>query len=131
VASVFVLGPSLDSVYEPFPAAAPAPPTPGRRTIRFQPTPTSPGGRANLLVETAAAPSDQMPINIYVFFHQPISAVPEAAQRTADWFFKSGAPNSSIHVGAIGPDGLFSVAVPGVKPSLDPYFVQSVLEFAA
>jgi hypothetical protein len=129
--SVMVLGPSFANHVEPV-----APPTtttqvPGRRSFKFQPTPTSPGGNVHLQIEPAANPTDSMPTNIYAFFVQPVSSVPATEQRTPDWFFKSGAPNSSVHSATIAADGTVTVKVPGVKPSLEPYFVQTVMEHSA
>lgn len=129
--SVYVLGPSLDNVIEPVPATEPTTTaTPGKRQIGFHPTtPTTPGGNVHLVLQPPLNPGDVLPINIYAFFHQPVEAVPALADRTPDWFFKSGAASGSIHIGAADSAGNLSVAVGGVKPSLQPYFVQTILEF--
>lgn len=131
--SVFVLGPCLDSVIEPFPVVVDDPTgvttSPGRRQITFRDPATVPGGIAQLQILPPVDPADVLPINVYAFFVQPIESVPALADRTPDWFFKSGAPSGSIHIGAAGEDGAFDVTVPGVKPSLAGYFVQIVVEF--
>jgi hypothetical protein len=130
MSSVFVLGPSLDDGIEPEPVAVPdAPAVPGRRQIVFDTPPTSPGGNVHLKLVPPAHPDDVLPINVYAFFVQPVASVPAPADRTPDWFFKSGAPSSSIHIVAADEAGAFTIAVAGVKPSLQPYFVQTVLEF--
>lgn len=125
MSSVYVLGPALDNVTEPEPVTIPA--TPGRRQIMFADPATAPGGRVNLKLVPPANPADALPINVYAFYLNPPSAVPPAEQRTPDWFFKSGAPNGSVHIGAADADGAFAVQVPGVKPGV--YFVQTILEF--
>ena len=129
--SIYVLGPSLDNVIEPVPIVDPTPiAQPGKRQIGFHPTtPTVPGGTVNLVLQPPLHSDDVLPINVYAFFHQPVESVPALADRTADFFFKSGAPSGSIHIGAADADGNLVISVPGVKPSLQPYFVQTVLEF--
>jgi hypothetical protein len=129
--SVFVLGPALDNVIEPVPATVPDAVAPGRRQIAFDTPPTSPGGRVNLTILPPVHPDDKIPLNVYAFFVQPVESVPAPADRTPDWFFKSGSPHGFAPVsgGAVGPDGRFVVAAPGVQPSLQPYFVQTILEF--
>jgi hypothetical protein len=130
--TVFVLGPALDNVIEPFPGAVDTGViVPGRRQIQFDTPPTTPGGNVHLKLAPAVNPEDVLPINVYAFFVQPVSSVPAGADRTADWFFKSGAPNSSIHIGAADATGAFTIPVSGVKPSLQPYHVATVLEFQA
>ena len=88
-----------------------------------------PGGTVNLVLQPPLHADDVLPINVYAFFYQPVESVPALADRTADFFFKSGAPSGSIHIGAADADGNLVISVPGVKPSLQPYFVQTVLEF--
>lgn len=129
--SIFVLGPSLDNVIEPVPVTVPTPaPVAGKRQIGFHPTtPTTPGGNVNLVLQPPLHPDDVLPVNVYAFFHQPVESVPAAADRTPDFFFKGGAASGSIHIGAADAAGNLAIAVPGVKPSLQPYFVQTVLEF--
>lgn len=134
VKSTFVLGPSLDGVIEPIPATVPDAKVaaPGRRQVIFDAPPTSPGGNVHLLLEPPLNPGDVLPLNVYAFFCPPSSNVPPPAERTPAWFFeKSGAPNGSIHVASADEDGKFTITVPGVKPSLEPYFVQTILEFPA
>ncbi len=129
---VFILGPHLDHVIEPEPVPIPSPLlVPGRRQVRFDAPPTTPGGNVHLVLEPPLHPEDKLPVNIYAFFVQPVESVPPPEQRTPEWFFKSGAPSGSIHVEAADEDGKFQVVVPGVKPSLQPYFVQTILEFTA
>lgn len=130
--TVMILGPSLDNVIEPVtvPTVDPtATAGPGRRQISFRDPATVPGGNVQLQVLPPLNPGDVLPLSVYAFFVQPVASVPAAADRTPDWFFKSGSPSGSIHIGAADEAGSFSVAVAGVKPSLDPYFVQVVLEF--
>lgn len=129
--SIFILGPALSSVFEPMPIPIDpnAPGLPGRRQVSFRDPATTPGGNVNLQLLPPATPEDVLPINVYAFFVQPISSVPDAEARTPDWFFKSGAASGSIHIGAADANGAFTVTAQGVKPSLDPYFVQVVLEF--
>lgn len=131
MATEFVLGPSLDSVIEPMPGTVPVPTVvAGRRGVRFQSVPTSPGGRVNVQFLPSQQPSDALPINVYAFFCQPVSNVPPSASRTADWFFKSGAPNSSAQSASRDASDNLAVVVPNVTPSLQPYFVQLVLEYS-
>lgn len=129
--TVMVLGPFLDGVIEPFPDASVAvPAVAGQRQISFRTPATTPGGIVNLQILPPVTPQDIIPLNIYAFFVTPVASVPAPADRTPGWFFKSGAPNGSIHAGSADPTtGAFQVVVAGVKPSLDPYFVQTVLEF--
>lgn len=124
MASVFALGPSLDSVTEPEPQAAAVP---GRRQIMFHDPATEVGGKVHLKLVPPAHPDDVPPVNVYAFFVSPPSSVPPAAQRTPEWFFGSGHPNASSHVGTADANGVFTVSVPGVKPGV--HFVQTVLEF--
>src|SRR5208337_2664624 len=120
MASVFILGPSLDDVIEPMPqVTVPGAVTPGRRRIAFAQPPTAPGGNVNLTF---------LPADVYAFFCQPVQGVPPLNQRTPDWFFK----NADAHgFPAIKDDSPFTVTVQGVRPSLQPYFVQTVFEFSA
>lgn len=129
--SIFILGPSLSSVFEPMPDAPTPVALPGRRQVSFRDPATTPGGNVNLQVLPPVAPEDVLPINVYAFFVQPISSVPDAETRTPEWFFASGAASGSIHIGAADANGAFTVTAQGVKPSLDAYFVQIVLEFQA
>lgn len=130
MATEFVLGPSLDSVIEPMPGTVPVPTVvAGRRGVRFQSVPTSPGGRVNVQFLPSQQPSDALPVNVYAFFVQPVSSVPPASTRTADWFFKSKAPSSSAQSVSKDDSDNLTVAVPNVAPSLQPYFVQLVLEY--
>lgn len=129
--SVMVLGPSFDNHIEPTPPPTTTGTAPGRRQFQFQPTPTTPGGNVHLQVLPAANPNDSMPVNIYAFFVTPVSTVPPADQRTPDWFFKSGAANASVHSATIDKDGKVTIKVPGVKPSTQPYFVQTIMEHSS
>lgn len=129
--SIFVLGPSLDSVIEPVEVEPLKKAERGRRQISFRDPATRPGGNVDLQILPPLAPDDLVPINIYAFYVSPVESVPPLAERTPDWFFKSGAPSGSIHVGAADENGAFTISVPGVKPSLNPYLVATVLEFAS
>lgn len=127
--TVMILGPSIQHT-EPMPGVTPAADAfKGRRRVSFGATATEPGAKVNLKLEAATDPADLMPINVYAFFVQPADSVP--AGSTPDWFFKSGAPNASIHVSSADPNGLFSVIVPGVASSLAPYLVQTVIEYSS
>jgi hypothetical protein len=130
MASEFVLGPSMEA-YEPMPGTTPTvAPVAGRRGIKFHPTtPTQPGGIVNVQHLPATAPTDVLPTNVYAYFVQPISSVPPAETRTADWFMKSGAPSGSRRSVEADPSGNLSITVPNVKPSLQPYHVQTILEY--
>jgi hypothetical protein len=129
--TVMILGPFLDGVIEPIPVAADplAPVTPGRRQVVFAAPPTTPGGNVHLQVLPPLATTDKLPLSVYAFFVQPAESVPAPVDRTPDWFFKSGSPSGSIHIGIADANGNFTIPVTGVKPSLLPYFVQIVLEF--
>lgn len=128
--TVFILGPSLDGVIEPIPVVAPTGMTfPGRRQVAFAAPPTTPGGNVHLTLLPPLLPTDKLPLSVYAFFVQPVETVPAPADRAPDWFFKSGAPSGSIHIGIADANGNFTIPVAGVKPSLLPYFVQVVLEF--
>lgn len=124
----FVLGPSLE-VTEPFPSEPALAAPPGHRMVRFRDPATTPGGNVHVELEPAASPDDKIPVNIYAFFVQPVSSVPPIESRTPDWFFQSGAPNASNHIGAATESGAIDIAVPGVKPSLQPYLVQLIAEY--
>lgn len=128
MASVMVLGPSFGNHIEPV-TPAPAPVVPGRRSYSFKAVPTSPGGNVHLSLDPAVAAADALPINVYAFFVQPVSSVPVGEANIPDWYFASGSPNSSIHTGATAADGSLDLTVPNVKPSLQPYHVQVVLEY--
>lgn len=125
----FVLGPFLDNVIDSGLSTIAVAQVAGLRSVKFHDTPTKPGGRVFVKLQPPLNPGDVMPVNVYAFFVQPAESVPAVADRTTDWFFKSGAPSQSIHSGAADSDGLISLTVPGVKPSLQPYFVQIVLEY--
>lgn len=127
--SFFVLGPSLGNVYERGALDISVAQVAGRRGISFQDIPTKPGGNVCVKLNPPLNPGDTLPLNVYAFFVQPVSSVPVGDGLTTDWFFKSGSPSGSIHVGAADPNGCLVVAVPGVQPSLQPYFVQTVLEY--
>lgn len=128
--SIFVLGPSIGGVIEPFPTTIAAISVAGRRAMALHPTkPTEPGGKVNLQIQPPLNPGDILPVNVYAFFHQPVESVPTGAALTPDFFFKGGAPSGSVHIGAADADGNLQVVAAGVKPSLKPYFVQTVLEF--
>jgi hypothetical protein len=129
MASVFVLGPSLDNVIEPVPIEPTVAAVPGRREISFNDPATTPGGIVRLKILPPLHPDDVLPINVYAFFVQPVATVPPPEIRTPEWFFSSGAPSGSIHVTAADENGAFAINVAGVKPSLDPYFVQTVIEY--
>lgn len=124
MATEFVLGPALEIVIEPEPAAIP---TPGRRQIAFDDPATAPGGKVFITLLPAAQPGDKLPINIYIFYVNPPSSVPPQAERTPQWFFASKAPNSSVETALADAEGKLTVQVPGVQPGA--YFVQTVLEF--
>jgi len=128
--SIFILGPAIENVFERGSLGVAVVQVAGRRSVSFQDVPTKPGGNVFVKLNPPLNPGDVLPLNVYAFFVQPVSAVPAPAERTADWFLKSGAPSGSIHVGAADADGLMSINVTGVKPSLDPYFVQVILEYA-
>ena len=101
---------------------------PGKRGITFHPaTPTQPGGKVNVVLGAKGADAD--PTNVYAFFVQPISLVPTGVSLTSDWFFKSGSPSGSAHISTADSSGGMQISVPGVKPSLNPYHVQTVLEY--
>jgi hypothetical protein len=132
MATEMVLGPSLDNVIEPMPGTTPTvAPVTGRRGIQFHPTkPTQPGGIVNIQHLPAVSPSDVLPTNVHVFFTQPVSSVPAADVRTPDWFFKnSGSKSASRRSIEADADGNLAITVPNVAPSLQPYHVQTVLEF--
>lgn len=127
-ASIFVLGPFIENVTEPFPLPVVATAA-GRRQLGLQVPPTTPGGNVHLVLLPPLDPGDVLPLNVYAFFVQLNDG--DLIPTDPDWYFKSGAPSGSIHIGAADADGRFTVAVTGVKPSLQPYFVQTILEFVA
>ena len=129
--TVFVLGPCLDNVIESGSHTIGVVQVAGRRGVRFQDTPTRPGGNVLLGLAPPLNPGDVKPLNVYAFFVQPVESVPAPADRTPDWFFKSGAPHgfAPLNAGTVGEGDTFTVTVPGVKPSLQPYFVQVVIEY--
>src|SRR4051812_47915748 len=108
---VFILGPSLDNVIEPGVSGIAVAQVAGRRGVVFGDPPTKPGGNVFLRLTPPLNPGDVLPINVYAFFVQPVAAVPAPADRTPDWFFKSGAPSGSIHVGSADADGNLAVVV--------------------
>ena len=122
---MFVLGPHLDSVIEPDRIA---PPAPGQRTIEFRDPATSPGGVVHVTL-LPRQEGDAEPVNVYAFFVQPAGSVPPPAERTPEFFCRSGAPSGSIRGVESDADGLLDIRVPNVKPSLQPYFVQTILEY--
>lgn len=130
MATEMVLGPSLSNVFEPIPGMGPPPPVAGRRGIQFQASATTPGGRVNVQFLPAVLPNDALPLNVYAFFVQPVSSVPVGAALAPAWFFSSGAPSSSAQSASRDPNDNLTVVVPNVAPSLQPYFVQTVLEYS-
>lgn len=130
MATEMVLGPALSNVFEPIPGMTPPPPVAGRRGIQFQGTPTSPGGKVNVQFLPAALPTDALPLNVYAFFVQPVSSVPTGAALIPAWFFSSGAPNSSAQSAARDPNDNLTIVVPNVAPSLQPYYVGTILEYS-
>lgn len=130
MATEFVLGPSTQHVEPEPPAVAPSVGK-GRRSVSLHPTtPTSPGGNVHFKIDPAVDPADKIPLNVYAFFVQPLESIPTGAALTCDWFFKSGAPSHSVRGSSADPTtGEGVITVPGVKPSLQPYHVQTVLEF--
>lgn len=129
MASIMILSVSLENVIEPFPLTPDPAKTPGRRQLSFRDPATVPGGKVQLQILPPVDPGDLLPINAYAFFVPASIPVPAPADRTPDWFFKSGAPSGSIHLGSADESGALDITVPGVLPSLDPYFVQIVVEF--
>lgn len=131
--TVLILGPSLDNVIEPFPDAIPAvAAVAGKRSIAFDEPATVPGGTVRLTLQPAADPADVLPMHVYAIFLQPVESVPAAADRTPEWFFKApGALLLATDLTGVDAAGKFTITVPGVKPSLSPYFVQTILEFPA
>ena len=63
-----------------------------------------------------------------MFFYQPVQNVPPPDQRTPDWFFKYADAHGLTPIYSEAP---FSVTAQGLRPSLQPYFVQTGLEFSA
>jgi hypothetical protein len=129
--TVMILGPFLDNVIEPVPSTIVTgpPAVDGRRQILFDTPPTTPGGNVHLKIQPPLAPTDVLPLTVYAFFVADPTTVPAIADRTTDWFFKSGAVSASIHIEAALPDGSLLLTVNGVTPSLTPYFVQVIFEF--
>ena len=130
--TVFILGPSLDNVFEPVPVTTEptGPVVAGRRQVTFRSPATTPGGNVHLQVLPPLKPNDATPVNVYAVFVQPIASLPAPESRTPDWFFKSGAPSGSVPIGIADPvTGAFTIVVKGVTPSLQPFFVQTILEF--
>ena len=130
--TVFLLGPSNDNVIEPVAGATATPAstaTPGYRQIEFDDTPTSQGGIVNLVLQDAVNDGDLMPSTVHAVYVQPVGSVPAAASRTPEWFFQNGTANGATNPANAGDDGTFSIKVHGVKPSAQPYFVQTILEY--
>lgn len=128
MASVFVLGPWVEAT-EPFPVTPP-PSLVGRKQVVFGKPATVPGGIVNVTV-LAGKETDVMPTNIYAFYAQPIADIPSEKDLTPDFFFKGGYPSGSMHTSGLPENGRLTIKVPNVRPSLDPYRVQLVLEFPA
>jgi hypothetical protein len=122
--TVFVLGPSLETVIEPEPVPKAVP---GRVGIRFDEPATEPGGKVKIVLEPRQKSDDVLPLNVYAFYVNPPSSVPPAPERTPEWFFASGAPNGSVDT-SHGPEKAI-IAVPNVLPGA--YHVQTVLEYPA
>ena len=122
--SIYILGPSIESVVEP--EGAPVV-TAGKRGIVLHATkPTEPGGKINFLL--AGTSTDQRPAAVYGVYVSPPSLVPSGAARTAEWFMAASHPRGSVVVppAPVEPADL-QIVVPGVKPGI--HFVQTVLEY--
>lgn len=128
--SVFVLGPWIDNVLENAPQAAPPA---GRQSVAFAtPTAWAPGGKLFLQLQAKANPADIEPTNIYAFYI-PQDKAPAVSDRTPNYFFglNPAPPNAFVHSATADASGNISLNVPGVLPSLTPYYVQLILEFPA
>lgn len=126
--SVFLLGPSIDNVMETTPQA---PPPPGRQGIGLASPSWAPGGKLFFKVLPKVNPADTEPLNIYAFY-VPQDQAPAVADRTTNYFFGlTGVPTASVHAATADADGNLSLNVPGVQPSLTPYLVQSIIEYAS
>lgn len=134
MASVFVLGPYLDNVIEPMPVIQTPAVGVGYQAVAFDTPATEPGGVVHVVLQPKTNPSDLTPINIYCFFVQPVSAVPTDSSKTPQWFFTPPVgvvtfnSSSSMHTAGLAADGKMTITVPGLKPSLDPYYLQVILE---
>lgn len=128
MATLYVLGPAIESVIEPD-LAAPVP-TVGRVGIKFHPTkPTEPGGRVNVQLADPVSSSDKRPVAIHAFFTSPPSKVPALDARTPEWFFSSGSPKTQVAVPQPPiPVTDLQCVVPGVQPGV--HHVQTVLEYS-
>lgn len=127
--TIFVLGPSLNNVFERGSMGIAVAQVAGKRGVSFHSTtPTLPGGIVNIKLNPPLNPGDKLPINVYAFFVQPVESVPLPADLTPDWFFKSGANHGFVPV--TDTADTIPVTVKAVQPSLKPYFVQIVLEYA-
>lgn len=127
--SIFILGPYLDNVFEPIPPERPVE-LKGYRQVVFGKPATVPGGLVNCtLLEAKEGEVD--PLSVYAFYFQPVKDVPPLETRTPDFFFKSGAPSGTMSIHNIPENGRFTIKVPNVQPSLEPYWVQIILEYPA
>lgn len=126
--SVFVLGPSIDNVIENAPQAAPPA---GRQNVAWSsPTAWAPGGKLFLQLQPKVNDTDIEPTNVYAFY-LPQDTVPVLSDRTPNYFFglTPAPPNAFVHAATADASGNIGLNVPGVLPSLTPYFVQVILEF--
>lgn len=131
MATVYVLGPAIESVVEPEPEVEPvAPAMVGRIGIKFTDAdPTKPGGIVNIQLLAAVNPTDIRPTHVHAIYVNPPESVPAADTRTAEWFMSSGQPLGTIPIPPPPADAsmVFTINVPGVKPGI--HFVQTVMEY--
>lgn len=124
--SSYALGPSISGVMETSQAV---PPPAGKRQVATDDPAWLPGGRVFLKL-VPKADADQEAKNVYAFY-VPESSKPTGSDLTYTWFFKNCKLNASIPIGSADANGKLAITVPGVTPSLTPYFVQTVVEYSS
>ena len=118
MSSRYVLGPSFGNFFEPT--------VPGTSDATIDNLRVNPGGKVT--VRLVPDPQTNRPVSIYAFFLSPPTSVPDAPERTPEFFFNSQALRGSTDVRGV-PGGDVEIAVPGVQPGSFS-FVQVVAEYA-
>jgi hypothetical protein len=123
--NIFVLGVSIHHL-EPLPPPASVPAVAGRRVVSFGTPATAPGGFVNVVIDPATTLGDIAPINVWAAF-VPLALVPPTP--TVEFFFDPANVYGSAPGSAADAYGNLSLQIAGVKPSLDVYLCQLILEY--
>jgi len=115
----FVLGPAFGNYNEPTEVTT--------RDAVLDNLRVAAGGKVTVrLVPDDPANPTNRPKNLYAFYVNPPSSVPDVPARTPEFFFGSSAPRGSTDV--VGKDGDILIEVAGVPPG-STSFIQTIAEY--